>query len=270
LALVFVLYAYGGWNDAAFVAAEVRNPKRNLPRALFTGIAGITAIYVIINLSILWSLGFDAARQSHAPAADVLERAVGPSGGRLVSVLVAISALGAINGMILTGSRVYATLGADYRVFAWLGRWNDRVRAPVNAVASQAIIALLFILTVGTTSGRNAIDAALTFVRLEPIPWETYFGGFETLLASTAPVFWSFFLLTGVSLVVLRYREPDRARPFRVPFYPLPVIVFCLTCAFMLYSSTAYAKWLTLIGVIPLAIGVPLYAVTRSLRTNEQ
>ena len=128
LAMVFVLYAYGGWNDAAFVAAEVRQPNRNLPRALLAGIAGITIIYLIVNAAYLSVLGFDAARMTSTPAADVLQQAVGPWGARAISVLVMISALGAINGMILTGSRVYATMGADHPLFAWLGQWNHRNR----------------------------------------------------------------------------------------------------------------------------------------------
>ena len=257
LAMVFVLYAFGGWNDAVYVAAEVRDPTRNLPRALVLGILGITTIYLLVNLAYLAALGFAAARQTHAPAADVLRLALGPWGERVVSALVMVSALGAINGMVLTGSRIYAELGTDYRVFGWLGKWNPHARVPVNAILGQGAVALLMIVAVGTEIGRQAIDRGLAFGGLQPMPWGAYFGGFETLVASTAPIFWLFFLLTGVALVVLRFRDPQTPRPFRVPFYPLPVILFCATCAYMLWSSLAYARWLSLVSLLPFVTALP-------------
>ena len=263
LAMVFVLYGYGGWNHAAFVAAEVRDQRRNMPRALLLGLAAITAIYLTINAAYLAVLGFDGARGSATPAADVLALAIGPSGAAMMGLLVMISAAGAINGMIFTGARVFATWGADFPRLAWLGRWSSRTRAPVTAIAVLGIIAVLQMLTVGTSTGRRWFDVALTSVRLSPLPWDEYFGGFETLVAGTAPVFWLFFLLTGVALFVLRIRDRGRPRPFSTPLFPLPPIVFCLTCGYMLYASIAYAKWLTVLGVVPLALGVPAYFIAR-------
>jgi basic amino acid/polyamine antiporter, APA family len=189
----------------------------------------------------------------------VLQRVVGSWGGKAVSVLVMISALGAINGMILTGSRIYATLGNDFRTFAWLGTWSNRVTAPIAAIAAQGLASVLLILVVGTTSGRELFDAALHGVGVGGLPWEEYFGGFETLVAASAPIFWTFFLLTGVSVIVLRFRHPDIRRPFLVPFYPLPPLVFCATCGYMLYASLVYAKWLVVLGASPLILAIPLY-----------
>ena len=255
LALVFVLYAYGGWNHAAFVAAEVRDQRRNLPRALMLGIAAITLVYVAVNAAYLWSLGFDGAQKSPTPAADVLQQAVGDWGGRAISVLVMLSALGAINGMILTGTRVYATWGDDYPALAWMAAWNRRSAAPIAAIAVQAAIALFLIVLVGTSTGRDAFDAALNSVGFNRLPWQQYFGGFETLVAGSTPVYWALSLLTGVALFLLRRKDRTISRPFSVPLYPLPPLVFCATCAYMLYASVAYAKWLVLIGAIPLALG---------------
>ena len=268
LAMVFVLYAFGGWNDIAFVAAEIRDQRRNVPRALFGGIAGITAIYLAVNLALLAVLGFDSVRKTYTPAADALEKALGAWGGRGISLLVMISALGAINGMILTGSRVYASLGADYRLFSWMGNWNRRSATPAPAIGVQGAVAVLLILGVGTDPGRQAIDAALQSIGLYRLPWERYFGGFETLVAGTAPVFWSFFLLTAISLFVLRIKDRGRPRPFSAPLFPLPPIVLCLTCCYMLYSSLDYGKWLSLIGLVPLAVGIPLYAISRPVRKS--
>ena len=95
------------------------------------------------------------------------------------------------------------------------------------------------------------------------MPWERYFGGFDTLVSGTAPVFWGFFLLSGLSLFALRQRDPDLERPFRVPLFPLLPLIFCGTCAYMLYSAIDYAKYIALIGAVPLAVGLPLYWVSR-------
>ncbi len=269
LALVFVLYAYGGWNDAAFVAAEVRGQKRNLPLALFFGIGLITGVYLLVILAYMMVLGFAGARDTFTPAADVMKLALSPwgeSAGKWgessISLLVMVSALGAINGLILTGSRVYASLGADHRLFASLAHWNQRRGAPVMSLLAQAVIAVLLVLAVGTQQARQAIDSTLGLMRLDGLPWEEYFGGFEMLVSATAPVFWAFFFLTGVSLFVLRWRDPHQPRPFRTPLFPLPPIIFCSTCAYMFYSSITYAKGLSIIGLLPLAIGVPLYLIS--------
>jgi amino acid transporter len=263
LAMVFVLYAYGGWNDAAFVAAEVRHQHRNIPRALILGTGGITLIYVLVNLAYLWGLGFEGVRAASAPAADVAQLALGPWGSKLISLLVMLSALGAINGLIFTGSRIYVSLGADHRAFAWLGRWNARRAAPVRSLLAQTAIALLLIVTVGTTAGQKAVDSALEFCGLSPLPWADYFGGFNTLVAATAPVFWAFFLLTGFSLFILRAKDHDIERPFSAPFYPIEPILFCGMCYYMLFSAIDYAKGLSLVGLVPLAIGLPLYWISQ-------
>jgi amino acid transporter len=263
LALVFVLYAYGGWNHAAFVAAEVRGQRRNLPRALMIGIAAITLVYLAVNAAYLWSLGFDGAQKTQTPAADVMQRAVGEWGGRTISVLVMLSALGAINGMILTGTRVYATWGDDYPALAWLAAWNRRSAAPIAAIVVQAIIALCLILLVGTATGRNAFDASLHAMGFEGLPWKQYSGGFDTLVAGSTPVYWALSLLTGAAVFLLRRKDRSIERPFSAPLYPLPPLMFCVTCAYMLYASAAYAKWLVLIGAFPLAIGGVLALMLR-------
>jgi amino acid transporter len=267
LALVFVLYAYGGWAHAAYVAAELRDQRRNLPRALMLGIVGITVVYLAVNGAYLAGLGYDRVRHAQTPAADVMELAVGPWGGRAVSLVVMLSALGAINGMILTGTRIYAVWGADYPALAWLGAWNRRSGAPISAILVQAMIAVVLILLVGTEMGRDTFDATLRRVGLSGMPWEEYFGGFETLIAGSAPIFWGLCLLTGAGLFVLRAKDPARERPFRVPLYPLPAVAFCGTCVFMLWSSLMYARWLSLIGFIPLALGSLLWF---ALRTNRR
>jgi amino acid transporter len=208
-------------------------------------------------------LGFDGARASGTPAAEVMQRVLGDWGRSIISALVMVSALGAINGLTLTGSRIYASLGADHALFARLSRWDQQRGAPAAALMTQGAIALLLVLAVGTAVGRQSIDGALQLIGREGLPWEDYGGGFDTLVAGTAPVFWAFFLLTGLALFVLRDRDGQRPRPFRTPLYPIPPIIFCDMCAYMLYSSLTYAKWLAIIGLLPLAVGIPLYAVSQ-------
>jgi amino acid transporter len=267
LALIFVLFAFGGWNDMAFVAAEMRN-RKNIPRALILGTAFITAIYLAVNAAYILSLGFDNASQFGQPiAARVMSKEVGEFAAKAMSVLVMISALGAINGLIFTQSRIYSSLGADWSIFARLGRWHPRFGSPVWALLAQALVAILMILSVGTAAGRNLIDNILTWsgetllpgTGLTAMPWKRFDSGFDTLLAGSAPVFWIFFLMTGLSLFALRERDRDIERPFSVPLFPLLPLIFCTTCVYMLYSALDYAKSVSLIGFVPLAIGIPLY-----------
>lgn len=258
-ALILVLYAYGGWNDAAFVAADMRD-RRHIPTTLVLGTGGVMIIYLLINIAYIQGLGF-AQTQGFNPkpiAARTLEP-VGDFASRGISLLVMISALGAINGLLFAGSRVCSALGAEHRAFAELGRWNPRLGSPVWSFLALAGISIAMVLAVGTETGRNTIDQAMAAIRLKGLPWEQYFGGFDTLFAGTAPVFWLFFLLTGISLFVLRVKDRLVERPFLVPLYPFLPLIFCGMCLFGLYSALKYAGWLSLIGVVPLLIGVPLY-----------
>lgn len=265
LAMILVLYTYGGWNDAAFVAAEVRERERNIPRVLLGGTAIILLIYLVVNVAYWWALGFDGARESWAPAAEVASRTLGDWGGRAISVLVMVSALGAINGLLVTGSRVYATMGNDHSLFAFLKRWDPRLNTPVWSLVTSGAVAIAMTAVVGTERGRQGVDTALTTLRLtsEPLRWSDFGGGFGTLVAATSPVFWTFFLLTGVALIVLRFTDRDVRRPFRVPLYPLTPLLFCATSLYMLYASIEYAKFLSFVGLVPVALGIPLYFLGR-------
>ena len=142
LAMVFVLFAYGGWNEMAFVSAEVKKPRKNILRALLIGTLAVTGIYVLANLAFVYALGLEGSRRATV-AADVLTLGIGPWAGRAISVLICVSALGAINGQIFTGSRVYYAMGNDHRLYAWLGRWNARRGTPVWSLLIQGAITWL-------------------------------------------------------------------------------------------------------------------------------
>ncbi len=241
LALILVLYTYGGWNDMSYVAAEVRDPDKNLLRALLLGTLAIVVIYVLLNLAFLRVLGFAGVQNATALAADVVSAWLGPVGGRAISVLICLSCLGAINGMIFTGARVYYAVGQQHRLFAPFAHWNRRCDAPLRALVLQAAITLLVVGGFGL-----------------------YENGFERMVNFTTPVFWFFFFLVGLALIVLRRKEPHRRRPYRVPGYPLTPLVFCLCCLLVLYSSLRYAYSQASIEAL-WAVGLLLLGVALSL-----
>ncbi len=288
LATILVLYAYGGWNDAAFVAAEVRNRRRNIPLALLLGTGAITIIYLLINTAFLMGLGFETASnpKNDLPAA-LMANLLGDNGEKAIRVIIMVSALGAANGLIFAGSRVYATLGSDHRLLGWLGHWRPGAGAPILALIAQAIITLGMFITFGTEPGHNFVNQTLQAVQdgigsgaqkvqgedfakdvVSTIgidvsaPWNPR-GAFETLISHTAPVFWIFFLLTGLSLFLLREKNPGLERPFSVPWYPLLPIIFCNMCGYMLYQSIIYVKWRCLFAIGLVLLGLPLYWLSR-------
>jgi amino acid transporter len=271
-ALVVVFLAYGGWNDAVFVAAEVRGGPRAIARALLVGTAAITLLYVLINAAFLFGLGFERARQSRAIAADLLAGPLGEGGKRAMASLVMISALGAINGMLFSGARVYARMGADHSVLGWLSRRTAGTRTPWAALLAQALISLAMVGVVGTEGGRLLVNDSLagasqavskglaqvgskTQLSLPPVKWEGH-GGFEILMVFITPVFWVFFFFTALSLFVLRRRDPDLPRPSPAPLYPVLPLFFCGICAYMIYAGISYAEKLDLLGGLLAVIGV--------------
>ena len=266
LALVFVLYAFGGWSHAAYVAAEVRDQHKNIPRALAFGIGGITVTYLAVNATYAYVLDFGVARRTLTPAADVMDHVFGPWGTSAVSKLVMLSALGAINGMILTGTRIYAVWAADYDALSWLARWNRRRAAPITAIAAQALVAVFLILLVGSYTGRQGFNLMLSSAGLQSVDWDRFNGGFETLVVGSAPLYWLLALMTTVSVFILRRRDASIERPFRIPLYPLPVVLFCSTCLYMLYASLLYAQWLSLIGFAPAIVGIVAWFLVRNGR----
>jgi basic amino acid/polyamine antiporter, APA family len=240
LAMIFVLLTYGGWNEAAYMSGEVRNAQRNMVWSLLWGISLIATIFILANLAYLKGIGLTAMSGSDVVAADVMRRVAGQGGATFVSILIAIAALGSMNATTFTGARSIYALGQDYRPLGFLGRWRGGRNTPANALLMQGSIALLLVLL-----GAWARD------------------GFVTMVEYTAPVFWFFLLLAGLSLFVLRTQEPERPRPFRVPLYPLPPLIFCITCVYMLHSSLAYTGPGAVVGVGVLLAGVPLLFLAR-------
>jgi amino acid transporter len=246
LAMIFVLLAYGGWNEVAYLTAEMHELRRNVVRALLLGILVVTALYLLLNLAYVNTLGLAGMRASKAVAADLMRSALGGYGATALSLVVMLSALSALNASVFTGARTNYALGRDFGMFGFLGKWEPRGNTPVNALLLQGAISLLLVLLAASTP-----------------------DGFETMVAYTAPAFWLFFLLTTLSLFVLRRQQPALAARFRVPLYPLTPLLFGAVCAYMLYSSFGYAMSRdpasigAIVGIGVLCAGVPLTLLAR-------
>lgn len=267
LALVFVLYAYGGWSDAAFVAAEVRDVRRNIPRALLLGLGTITIVYLLVNCAYLAGLGLEGVRQFSTPAAELLQRSWGSTGEVGVILIVMLSTLGAINGMIFSGARLTAAVGDEHRLFAF-GRAGAEVGNPWRAVLAIGAMSTVLVWLVGTAGGVRMMTAVVR--SLGRGEWNIAAGekGFDTLVTGTAPVFWLFFCLTALAVPLLRRRDPQRERPFRCGS-PLMPAIFGATSAFMLWSSFNYARGLALLGVAVLLAGILLLPFGRRPMTAQ-
>jgi len=245
-AMIFVLLTYGGWNEAAFLSAEVRSTRRNMVKVLLFSIGTITIIYLLINLALVKSLGLSGMAGSPAVMTDLTRKVFGENGARFISLLILLAALSTMNGVIITGARTNYALGQDYSLLSFLGRWQGQRNTPVNALMLQGGIALLLVL-IGTGTR----------------------DGFVMMVEYTAPVFWLFLLLVGISIFVLRYKNPNFPRPFSVPLYPFVPLLFCLVCAYMLYSSLVYTGNGSLVGVGVLLAGIPVLVWQKKKNKNR-
>lgn len=262
-ALVFVFLAYGGWSDAATLSAEMRDSRRGITRALLIGMGLVTALYLLANWAYLRGLGLDGLARSEAPAADLMRVVFGRTGELVMVALVSVTALSVMNAILIAGPRTtYAAardlagelsgrspgrsqerpgpLGgpaayAQTRGSLHLGRWNARRGTPAAAVLATSAVALLLV----------AFGAATR-------------DGFSTMVDYLSPVYWFFLVLSGTALIVLRRREPDAPRPFKVPLYPLLPLLFIASCAYLLWASLVYVKAGALVGVGVLAVGAVL------------
>jgi basic amino acid/polyamine antiporter, APA family len=240
LAMVFILLTYGGWNEVAYISADVRDGRRNMLRVLLFGTLAIAAIYLLANLAYLSVLGLDGMRSSSAVAADVMRLAAGDSGALLLSFAVCIAALSTLNASIFTGARVYFALGSDLAALRRFGAWDPHGNHPRRAMLIQAGVALLLVLF-----GAMQRD------------------GFQAMVEYTAPAFWLFMLLVGVSYFLLRHRDRHTSRLLAVPFYPLVPGLFCAACFYLFYASLMHTGLGALVGVAVLLAGVPLIALVR-------
>ncbi len=235
VALILVLFSFGGWNEMAYVAAEVKNPSRNIIRALVLGTVSVTGLYLLVNGAFLYALGYAGMKDSQAVATDTVATVFPATGARFISALICVSALSALNGLIFTGARITYAIGVDHRPFRYLGHWDPQTGTPRRALMVQGIIALLLVLILGS---------------------------FTATLLYTAAAVYTFYLATSVAVIVLRVKEPHILRPYKVTAFPLPTLLFCGACAFLIYSAAVYKPALSMITFTIMLLGLPLYRLT--------
>jgi amino acid transporter len=241
VALILVLFTFGGWNEMAYVAAEVKNPERNIVRALVLGTAAVTVLYLLVNGAFLYALGYAGTASSEAVATDTVSTVFPQVGGRLISALVCISALGAVNGLVFAGARISYAVGADHRAFRVLGKWHSRTGTPVPALVAQGVITLCLIVALGS---------------------------FVDTIIYAAPAVYAFYLATTLAVIVLRFKEPGVERPYRVAGYPATPLLFAAVCGLLIYKAVEYAiwvlhkPWIVAVPLAILALGLPIYWLT--------
>ncbi len=240
LCLVFVLLTFGGWNESAYVSAELRGGPRTMVWVIVASMLVLTAIYLLVNLALLMGLGFKGLASSKTAASDLLGLAFGPWAHKALGLFVAIAALTSINATMIVGARTNFAVGRDWRALSKLGQWQTQIGSPKQALWMQAAISVALI-ALGTQEA----------------------DGFSAMVEFTAPVFWGFLFLVGLSVIWLRQTDGQAERPFKVPLYPLLPLVFCAACAWLTYSSITYAisqkaihvsMWLIVSGLVALLL----------------
>jgi APA family basic amino acid/polyamine antiporter len=240
-AMVPVLFAYGGWQTANFIAAEVRHPRKNLPRGLLIGVAGVIVLYVAVNLVCVRVLGVDGLARTTTPASEVMRAALGHSGATLIGLGIAISTLGFLSQGMLTAPRVYYAMARDGLFFSSVGRVSKRWRVPVVAIVLQ---------------GAFASAIALS-------------GRYEQILNYVVSVDFVFFGLTATCLFVFRRRarlSGEQPEGYRVPGHPVTTALFAAACWLVVINTVYKYPRNSAIGLAIVLAGVPAYLFWRRRR----
>lgn len=233
-AMTPVLFAYGGWQTASFVAGEMKHSSRDLPRALMIGVAGVITLYLAVTFVCVRVLGASGLAHTTTPASAVMRAALGESGARFIAVGIAISTFGFMSQGMLTGPRVYFAMAEDglfFRSVAWI---HPRTAAPVVAVVLQGVVAAIIALS----------------------------GRYEQILNYVTSVDFILFGMTGISLLIFRARKPDSAG-FRTPGHPVTTVFFVLACFAVVASTVFKYPANSAIGLAILLTGVPVYFLWR-------
>ena len=232
VSLVFVLYAYSGWNAAAYIAGEIRTPGRNLPRALIGGTVFICVVYLLLNGVYLHTLSIaELAREPVLPVAEkVARRLLGPDGARIVSAMLCVSIAGSLSAMVWAGPRVYQAMASDGLLPRSLAR-TSAAGAPVGAILLQSVWATGLILS----------------------------GSFEALIVYSGVALAATSALAVGAVLVLRRREPELPRPYRVPLYPLPPLLFIAAASGIVAYALLERPLESLAATGTILLGLPFY-----------
>ena len=245
-AMVPVLFAYGGWQTANFLAAEVKEPKKNLPRGLLLGVLGVVVLYLAVNWVCLRALGPQALAATSTPATAVMRLALGQRGATFIAAAIAISTLGFLSQSILTAPRVYFSMADDglfFRAVAWL---DARTRVPVVAIILQSVWTIVIALS----------------------------GRYEQILNYVIAMDFLFFGLTATTIFVFRSRavrgEMNASDGYRVPGHPVTTVLFVAICWWVVGNTIYRYPENSLIGFVLLLAGIPVYWLWSRRNANHR
>jgi APA family basic amino acid/polyamine antiporter len=237
-AMIPVLFAYGGWQTASFVAGEMRDPKRDLPRGLLIGVIGVIVLYLSVNLACIYALGAAGLAATTTPASDVMRAAFGETGARLIAAGITISTLGFLSQGMLTAPRVYYAMAEDGLFFKRVAKLSPRTRVPAVAIALQGFFAALIAMS----------------------------GGYEQILNYVVSVDFVFFGLAAGCLFVFRRRDRGGGVSYNVPGHPWTTALFIAVSALVVINTVYTYPMNTLIGFVILLAGIPAYFFWKRMR----
>ncbi|WP_290454739.1 APC family permease [Romboutsia ilealis] len=242
--LVAILFAYDGWINVGTLAGEMKDPGKDLPKAIVGGLSLVMAVYVVINLAYLWVLPANELAQYASPASAVATELFGPIGGKIITVGILISVFGCINGYLLTGPRIIYTLGQQKSIPVSFGKLNKN-DVPANATLLMAVLAALYALS----------------------------GQFNLLSDLSMFAVWSFYVLTFIGVMKLRKTHPNLHRPYKVPLYPIVPLIAIFSGLFVvlnqLFFAGAKSTMMSVGGVIVTLIGLPVYSYMTKKYANS-
>lgn len=235
LALIPILWTYGGWHENIFVAEETKDTTTTIPFALMTGVVVTTALYLAVNALYFRFMTVHEIAQANVIGSDILQAIFGKIGIKVFNVVVIVSSLGAINAMIITGSRITFAMAKDNAFFQYIGETDARYGVPRRALTINAIWAAALIL------------------------W----GTFNTLLFFTGILVWLFFALTVSAIFILRRKYPNIHRPYKVWFYPVTPLIFMFVCLFLSINTLICYPFQSFVGLCIVLSGIPVFMVSR-------
>lgn len=236
VALIFVLFSYGGWMEIVYVASDVKEPRKNILKSILIGLSAVTLLYLLLNGAFLYTLGHAGVAASKAVPAATVAAIIPRYAAEFIGALICISALGSANGLIFTGSRISEALGREYALFNKLQstqtEQNEEQPSPFLALLLQAAIAITLIFILGT-----AVEAIIYM----------------------AAIVYTFYMGTTLSVIVLRYKDPQQPRPYKVTGYPFTPLFFAAVCGYMIYGAIDYKPMISLAACGIVLLGLPIY-----------
>ena len=241
LALIPILWAYGGWHENTFLSGETKNPTKTVPFALIVGVSVVILLYLAINALYIYMVPVSKASSIPLIASEVLTRLSGAGGAKILDLIIVMFSLGTINAMVITGSRIAYAMSIDNPVFRYIGDINNKYATPHRAIA--------------LTAGWSIILVA----------W----GSFNKLLFFTGILVWLFFGLAVFGIFILRRKFPKKERPCKVWGYPIVPITFILVCMGLFFNTLISYPVQSVVGLLILISGLPVYLFSKKLKENK-